>query len=600
MHGKATMESLVRLPRRMLYDSWRTACNKTLEEIVGEDPEHPAVMSLHLTWYKSDTGEFFSPLDLSELKRTDCSIVHVVILIDDIYDMFSRLRGDGALYGSDFMAHDRDALKKLTNGMNRDGLEVQAVENALGELLAWRRAEMIQAENIARSLGARLTVLGTKHHRDSLQTIVSDPDAPRIYLSHRISEHRRHNMATVTQDFPLGEWMRVVEEVNTLHRYFLEHRQVLINPTAIDELRFKNTSPTGRRDPLLGARWPLLEPTDELLCEVSGQSDGHVDEAPLDYEHTRILTADLSTIHPVSFSVSRSVANRILFEIPFRDHVIVENTPHLCVYRPFFCSDLKKATTQADWSSGVRPEVNHWKDTHTFTQEIDSERLLPSRRVAFVHTDKEIECRFLWLLKGNRGKNWDRFLENIRSPLIKNLQDIDVPQSEIDDLFAGHMDVRGSVPLERHPEAPFVVTNAEKILKAIRPAVQAALHVAFTSLERPGDGESESDETGLEGNRLISLNQIALYAVTEDASRDAQNLRQLVRKLKRFFQGSVAEDADGQEATGAETDPAAGSNINEDFWVECERCFRAVAGEELERRVAMGLKWPYDELASRC
>lgn len=574
------MRELITAPRQVLYDTWGATCNGILEEIVSGGSIHPVLISLHLTWYKPDTGEFFSPVNLFELKKAGCSIVHIVILIDDIYDMFFRLSGPGELYGEEFMSHDRSTLKKLTDRMNDDGLQVQAREIALGELLSWRRAEMIQAENMARSLGSHLTVLGTKHDKRALQAIVSNPDAARIYLSHRISEHRRHNTETVTQDRPLGEWSPVVKEVNELHHLFLDHHQVLINPTAIDELRFQKANPRGRRYPLLGARWPMPEPTERLLCEVPEASeDGRPvahDEQAHDYEHTAILAGDLPKVHPVSFSVSRSLANRILLEIPFRDHVIVENTPNLCVYRPFFCRDPDAAGSEADWSSGVRPEVNHWLETQPFPgQKTTNDSTV--RRAAFVHTRLEMKCRFQWLLQ---DPNWGRFLENVRKPLRKSWKGLGMSEDEVDGLFANHIEEVQPSPLDRHPVESVARTEPERVLKAIRTAVQTALHLTFTSLERPSEEPSDEKETP------ITLGQVALYAIDEDADRGAEGMASLVSRLRRFF----AEDLDAVRV----------ESLNHEFWSDCDQCFEQCFEPDkrvaLDRYVSQHLNVPYEEL----
>lgn len=578
--GVSSMRELIKLPRKVLYDTWGATCGGILDEVMRDGSTHPVLISLHLTWYKPDTGEFFSPINLLELNRAGCSIVHIVILIDDIYDMFYRLSGPDELYSEEFMSHDRSTLKRLTDRMSDEGLQIQATEIALGELLSWRRAEMIQAENMARSLGSQLTVLGIKHDRRALQAIVSNPDATRIYLSHRISEHRRHNTGTVTQDRPLGQWIPVVEEVNELHHLFLDHHQVLINPTAIDELRFKKTNPEGRRYPLLGSRWPMPEPTERLLCEVPETSGdgGSVanDEQACDYEHTTILAADLPKIHPVSFSVSRSLANRVLLEIPFRDHVIVENTPNLCVYRPFFCRDLETAGSEADWSSGVRPEVNHWLETQPFPGQTTAS-YSKVRRAAFVHTRLEMKCRFQWLLQ---DPNWGRFLENVRKPLRKNWKRLGISEDEIDGLFANHIPEVKPNPLDRHPDESVARTKSESVFKAIRTAVQTALHLTFTSLERPSEQPSDEKETP------ITLGQVALYAIDEGADRGAERMASLVSGLRSFF----AEDLDATQV----------ERLNHGFWGDCERCFEQCFEPHervaLDRFVSQHLKVPYDEL----
>ena len=358
MHDGTSMEQVVRRPRSVLYESWRVACTRTLDSIVDAEraskkatkkrSDSPrALVSMHLTWFNPDTSEFFSPVDLFRLRRKDCVIVHVVILIDDVYDMFCRLHDPGDLYSDEHMQQRREILSKSSRRLDESGRQAHAMESALGELLSWRRAEMIQAENMARSLGAKLTVFGTKHDRRALEILLAEPHAPRIYLSHRITEPRRHNNASRAEQRPLGTWLPVADEVNTLHSEFTApgqdlatQGQVLITPTAIDELRFDNADKEGRRNPYLGARWPMPQPAERLLWK-SPLSDS---KFPASAEHTGILTGHVGNVlsdypdypeaHPVSKSVASSLANKVFFEIAFRDHVIVENTPNLMRQNP--------------------------------------------------------------------------------------------------------------------------------------------------------------------------------------------------------------------------------------------------------------------------
>ena len=579
------MDTVARRPRRELYETWRLACAQILDEIANENPSDPAVVSLHLTWYNPDTSEFFSPIDVPELKRADCSIDHVVILIDDIYDMFYRLREDGELYADDFMSKHGDMLRKLAAEPSEDEsgqdfdkeldktLQAQVIELALGELLSWRRSEMIQAENMAQSLGAKLTVLGTKHDRRALRAIFTNPDAPRIYLSHRITEHRRANMNTRSAESPLGEWHDVVDEVNTLHQQFLRFDQVLMNPTAIDELRYELANSRGRRNPHLGKRWPMLEPESTMLW--SRPQPGR------DAQHTHILTndndSDVDDRH-ITRSIASSLAHEVYFEIAFRDHVLVENTPYLCVYRPFFCIDPNQAASDAKWSSGVKLEIKHWKDAHRKRAKGLPNPAAPRddvrRRIAFVHTTEEIRCRIRWLLSPH---NYPVFEGNVRRHLEENWKELGVTGNEVSELFANKIPEDPPTHLGRSPEVSVVRQKPREVLKAIWPAVQIALHLVFTSLNRPG---TEDDAEDLE----IGLDQVALFSMTEDEYRKAVDLPGLVRDdLRRFFATDGLEEA-------------AVDGLIKDFWKDCDQCFETLEGVTFEQYVAERLRIDYGEL----
>lgn len=602
MHSGTSMERVVRGPRPVLYESWRIACTSVLRDIVKAerakrrakkaDLSPPAVVSMHLTWFNPDTSEFFSPVDLSKLQRRDCEVAHVVILIDDIYDMFRRLQGDGHLYSDDNMRQHRDMLSKLFDEPDEQGLQALAVEVALGELIAWRRAEMIQAENLAKSLGARLTVLGTKHDRRVLEILLAKPDAPRIYLSHRITEPRRHNSGNRTKRHPLGKWLAIACEVSRLHREFAApdqdaatQGQVLINPTAIDELRFDKARRKGRRNPYLGPRWPLPKPVERLLW--SDAPPGPTSEAQA--EHTGILTGhddplrdfpNYPAAHPMTKSTANSLASRVFFEIAFRDHVIVENTPHLCAHRPFFCRETSEGESDADWSSGVKREIEHWEETQRLHLKTIPRKAIPSdldpRLIAFIHTDREIVGRFKWLEKEPQK---EFFVHDVREHLRKSWKNLGVPNSEIHKLWSSRIPTKQPGQLSLRPEEPVVVRRPREVFDAIEPAVQAALHLVFTSLLRPSDTADDNAETS-----PLRLHQVALFAPKESDSGSVLDLERLVSDLRTFFTGVLDEHAV--------------KVVNDMFWRACEECFMSYwQGTELNQYIAESLLGiPYGEL----
>lgn len=600
MHNGASMEQVVRLPRPVLYESWRVACNGVLNDIVEAEEGRPkprkrdhstssAVVSMHLTWFNPDTSEFFSPVDPLRLQRTDCRIVHVVILIDDIYDMFCRLQGDLDLYSDRNMAQHRDMLAKLAPELNQPGLQAYAVEIALGELIAWRRAEMIHAENLAKSLGARFTVLGTKHHRRALEILVARPDAPRIYLSHRITEPRRHNSRTRTKRHRVGTWLPIADEVNALHAEFTSpdrdvttEGQVLVTPTAIDELRFDHANKQGRRNPFLGPRWPMLKQLEQLLWSIPAPRPDSATQA----EHTGILTGHTDPLsnypkypraNPVSRSVAALLANRIFFEIAFRDHVIVENTPNLCAFRPFFGAESDAAGSGADWSSGVKREIEHWEDSQKLHGEDIPTGTIPRdlepRLIAFVHTEKEIVDRFKWLEENSEQAV---FVSYVTGHLRERWEKSGIPSNEINELLSGSIPSEQATQLGRRPDESVVAQRPREVFDAIEPAVQTALHFIFTSLLRPSSEEDDAEITS-----PLRLHQVALVAVKE-SDGSVLGMDRLVSDLSTFFSGVL--DANAVKV------------LNDVFWRTCEECFRSYRGVELNQHIAELVGLPYAEI----
>ena len=437
------MREVLFLPRGSVLDAWDATCKRILRMPVGSASLR--VVFLHLTWYHADTSEFFSPINARLFLGEDsaragdgpaCDVRQVILLIDDVYDMFLRLQKDGDLYEKENIDRDADLLKKLRKFLPMDKpyrlsegdqeriyekrLRLESTEMALMQLIHWRRAEMMHAENLARTLGAEFTLLGTKHSWESFWYVVERPATPKTYLSHRISEVRRKNKAVNALPGVLGDWEDVADEVNDLHQEFLKHRQLLINPTAIDELRFDDLEPwrpeppdegesdrgdEGESDrdpvpllsrgqsPLLARRWPLPKNTPMLWSQPGGDAPATAPQEVLSpddasVQHTELLKGGLDLHDPVSSAVARSLARQIYFDIAARDHMIVEHTPGLCVYRPFFSTGHSEEGKGADWSSGVEREIDHWR------KKVPGEA---QPRAALVHTRPETMARLQWL-----------------------------------------------------------------------------------------------------------------------------------------------------------------------------------------------------------
>ena len=503
------MSSIVMKDRGQLYRQWESSFRTVLDEIAGSHAT-TRIIGMHLTWYNSQWKEFYSPIDVRSITAENCHIDHVIILIDDIYDMFSRLNQDMNLYDDRSLTSVMNEIRKLsatdaTNTHSDSELRIQAVESALGDLLAWRRAEMIQAENIARSLKCDLTILATKHSEESLAVLVSDVEAPRVYVSHRISELRRAHMQRRLDDLGAAGWSPPAGEVNALHHALAERGRILITPTAIDELRFENDPSTGRRRPRLTPRWPL--PSRMLWKPVSGS-----------HQHLEFLHVGVPEDNEIASHVARSLSIRISSEVWFRDHAIVEHTPNLCVYRPFFCERSLGDRSVPDWSGGVGSELTHWMTY--FTTRIES---LPpqnrqiSRRIAFVHTDREIKDRCVYLV----GSGKEEFHKTILSHV--------------------------TAALEHRDSDDAIINSPGKLKSALASASLTARHHAFTRLGREAPAAN-----------------ILLCRVEEDEESNASELDDLADELSEFFVGDMDEQAV--------------SKMNEIFWSFCDLAFEEAAG----------------------
>ena len=608
-----SMELVVRLPRTELHRKWKELCKTLMQEQAANREADLRVVSLHLTWYDSNTTEFFSPVNVECLKNSDCKVDRVVILIDDIYDMYCRLRGPRDLYSATVMRNKAYLIAGLrgidlyplptdwadkNDGLTADRLEIEALELALGHLMSWRRSEMIYAENLARALAADFTVLGTKHSLRSLRHLARSMSTPKTYLSHRISEVRRMNKASSSLPNDRGEWSPVVGEVNKLHRIFADSEQVLINPTAIDELRFAGparvepSAPVegtaeerapgqasssskaygGSEAALLAARWTVPEPRSELMW-VGEAKDSAGQRSVLDPEHTELLVGPLSPDDPMALSIARTLENRILEEVAFRDHIIVENTPHLCVYRPFSHTRNTHPDPAVDWSGGVGPEIDHWRTKYGREQR-------PSAKVAFVHTRHEIRARLRWL-----KSNPEQFMFTADSTVRRLFAKSNISQKETIGFFEGSVEEPPPTGLSHNPLV--LMREPDVVLGWIKAAATVALTEAFTKLKLDAESTPPGDDLSAVA---IPPEGLGLFYLEEDEKGLARDLTATTQDLCMFF---------AEAPTGAAKAQLRREKITErriEFWGVHEEEFLRIIEAEPETFVSQQQRYPYDEL----
>lgn len=579
-----TMWHVVRRPREELYEAWKESFASSLRGCVGEDGASARLLVMHLSWYQPSTSEFFSPVSVSHVQEIiqseGCNVTGVVILIDDIYDMLARLQGDDDIYRANAIDSRADRLRGLHYGADETALtkkraRLEALESALMHLVSWRQHEILQAESIARELDADFTVFGIKHSRAAFEHLTKPVAVPRTYLSHRISEVRRMNKAMNDLPTSLGEWSAVVDEVNRLHMEFAQHGQVLINPTAIDELRFAGPDDDGSFSPYLARRWNIPAPHAELLWIIP---DGG-------YEHTDLLADGIEVPDVSASSVARALSGRIYFDVAFRDHVIVEHTAGLCVYRPFFQDEQlyesgpKSGEPRgANWSGGVKPEITHWYRKGASGSG-------PRRRLAFVHTRAEIRSRIAWICDDGAGDVAEVVLNHLPDLLADRGIDAGKAETLCMRIRVARASVAEGSHLEQDPVGRPVQLDEvlgedtgdyDHLIHALETAYQLAMHDAFTMLPRPSMdeyGESIFDVVMLLGHER------------PEGDRLLEDLPDVAQTLCKFFRGDFST-----------TDLV---EMHKPFWRVHGEQFDQVVGMEPIEFCCRLLKLPYDYLKEK-
>ncbi|WP_157931469.1 hypothetical protein [Mycobacteroides abscessus] len=340
------------------------------------------VLACHLTLFSTRRLEFYNtPLlaSLVESRNSGFVVDRVVVLIDDIFDMYARLATSRGIFDDDMAANEhRGHVEKLTRTTLARGLtepeELSVrIENRVRNLLRllhWRRSEMVAAEQIARSLHVPLTVLAVKHEYQSLLALLSDPFTKTAYISHKITEPRQFNLGVKPTQPLRSRWPQVTFDVNKLaprlRTASFNSSLVGIQPTGIDELRFQRSNTnrarlrvyTGR----LAERWPL----------VDGATMYENDEP--DAPNLWGILGDHSqdSLNSYSKGLFGLLQHSIYDEIAFRDHLLVSCNDALLVFRP--------GALDARLSGGVRDEIGHWGDA----QRGDIRRT-NAKPAAFVH-----------------------------------------------------------------------------------------------------------------------------------------------------------------------------------------------------------------------
>lgn len=547
-------------PQHELRNRWKEAWIQCLAKIEDARDDDVFVITHHMTWYTADTSEFFIPVDYDALYKLKNRVTHVVVLMDDAYEMYSRLRKESLMFSDHFVNHRHKRLSDYwgldlpiedENTLDFRGDEANLLYvrqwttvAALSHMINWRRAEIMQAESIARMLGTKFSVFGIKHTEDALLKLISAAEPARVYLSHRISEIRREYLDIAASGSEQDDWPPVATEISSLHRHFAGRNVILITPTAIDEMRFENASGLGTGLAKLSNRWPLPSESAELLWE----------EAPGGVEQEDILVQESPALNDHKFNAQSWLSQQVFHDVGFRDHVIVEHTPNLCVWRPFYSRTTHGPN--AEWSSGVRAEVRHWQRRHDLEGS--------QARIGFVHTRTEMQNRMMFL-KQDRATKADFDNGLVRLFQQKRRENILALQDAISQFLQA-----GASSLQS--EAPDVTpARAQELLDLIRDVANTVLISVFTS-----------DEALKEGTWIQAP---CLTLSVEESSGETKDVEGTVELLGQFFRAKMAPQKLYQH--------------NQHFLSTLDSIFEQVFGKKLVPHVCERLNLRFETIQTR-
>ncbi len=251
------------LSRSQVKKLWKQAIQRATHELRNAPREHFKILSCNLIYFGGERNEFYSPLSNKLFTKDNLVPSHVLLFIDDVYDMYLRLSKKKSLYTPGdrvpgYLGRIKEDEDIEVTTLSDKTLAVLCMEwqvDIFTRLLHWRYLEMISAENLAAQLNldSQFLVWGTKQLTKAAALWLKKSN-PIVYLSHPISRPRKMPKQN-------GQWPPVVKQFNNLQLLFSRENITCIMPTAIDELRIKRSKSQGSdfalREPILGERWPL-------------------------------------------------------------------------------------------------------------------------------------------------------------------------------------------------------------------------------------------------------------------------------------------------------------------------------------------------------
>jgi hypothetical protein len=341
-NGLAKLYDVLRLPKPVLANHWREAfrgCVETAEQASAEGRD--VFMTFHASWYHLGNKEYISAIDFRSLSERRTTPNILITLIDDIYDVRSRLSAPGGVLAPRFARSSElvDSVLKLLL------------------ILDWRASEIMLSERAADTMDARHFLLAVKHPLRTLNALLYDGDRRRTaYLSHHISELRRMQYKSVDEKRIATEMIR---RIQALARE-LRDSATLFEPTTIDEARFDYKFFLADGEliiPRLGERWPPASDESELAWVAP------LDSVPEFGREWKTKSEELTARSPtqpltvaeraelgVASALVQALVDKVISQINSRDHFLVEHSDGIVVYRPYLLGHE---------AGGVKEELQH-------------------------------------------------------------------------------------------------------------------------------------------------------------------------------------------------------------------------------------------------
>ncbi|MCH8879995.1 MAG: hypothetical protein IID34_08945 [Planctomycetes bacterium] len=391
-------ESLAKLigtsPQDKIRHFWPKAFGQAVE-VAQQGSPAISLVSCCLHYYRSETHEFYSPVELKAIQ--DSSPKGILTLIDDIYDVYYRLSQAGEVFSiAELQGRIRQSERgKTDRAMYKSSIDL--VIQSLLRILVWREKEIDVGSAVGRYARCAHDVIATKHPIETVVRVLLGSHSKEVglgeslpvYVSHPITRPRQERHVT-------GKWPDFVSHLNVVVDTLASEdengrRVVPIMPTAIDEYRLLRVD--GELMPILSPRWPLMD-SQLLYCRPQSPNgdDFNSDEEferrglrdvfdpPMDDQGRRLGVA---VSDPELSGMLRTLNEAVRLQMAGRDHLLVRQCKGFFLFRP-----LHEAGT---FSRGVQSELHTYDQIRKWDREQTDKS---ARRIAFVHGSDDVQLYF--------------------------------------------------------------------------------------------------------------------------------------------------------------------------------------------------------------
>lgn len=318
--GPGALPNLLLKPKPYLDNLWR----KTVDQI-----RNKKFLMMHTVYYHNQNREFFSCVNVKRIKKI--KIDKIITLVDDIFDIYKRLRESGQMFDPDLSG------VAITDGFD---VSVKAVLHSM-TLLEWRAVEISLSELLAQNLRIPHYVLAVKHPVKAANDLVASAKKI-IYVSHPISQVR-----VLSDTGKKNEAKKIERQIHKLTMLLSKSDNMIpIFPTSIDELIIKGIIKKKNEYfiPQLRKRWTIPEPKTLLYIEPKNKRVNPLD--PANFFKSKKNKNKIKYISPLLSALKEMIQR----QINSRDHKLVDQCKAIIVYRPYFNGKTSK---------GVEEEISY-------------------------------------------------------------------------------------------------------------------------------------------------------------------------------------------------------------------------------------------------